>query len=472
MKKSKVSNSFNNNKFKYGGYAAAMSIIFLAILVFVNLVVGKFDIKFDLTQNKMFSLSDQTYKVMENLDKEINIYGFYESGKEDKMISNILEKYEKGSDKINLEYKDPIKYPQFANKYTGDGDKVGIGSVIVESEDKFKVLDPYDFVNYSYTDYYNAQPESLAVEQNVTSAIMNVTSDNNNVIYTLSGHGEDDIGAELRKQFERENYEVKSINILNEAESLDENSILLISAPKRDLSEEEDKNIREFLNKGGKAVFLMELVNDELTKFNELFKTYGIALNRAPIVEGNSQFIIQQPIYLLPIIKNHDITNTIISNKLNVFIPGAQGIDVLDLKKKSLKIDPLLTSTNKSWAKTDLNITTLEKEEGDLEGPFNVAVAVTDTDNNSQIIVVSNSSFASTQASAISNGANTDFVLNSFNWLQGEEERISIRPKKLEENFLYMNGQQQLIFSGIVVILIPLLVMIIGIRVWIRRKNR
>ena len=77
---SNIKNSFKSNKFKYGGYATLITAIVIAIVIVINLVVDQIDWKADLTQNQMFSLSDQTYKVLDSLKQDINIIGLYETG--------------------------------------------------------------------------------------------------------------------------------------------------------------------------------------------------------------------------------------------------------------------------------------------------------------------------------------------------------------------------------------------------------
>ena len=88
----KILNSFKDKKFKYGGYATLLTAFVLAILIIVNLVVGQIPFKIDLTENRLFSLSDQTDTILKNLDQEIQIIGLYKTGSEDKVFDEILQK--------------------------------------------------------------------------------------------------------------------------------------------------------------------------------------------------------------------------------------------------------------------------------------------------------------------------------------------------------------------------------------------
>ena len=107
--KKKIMDSFKDKKFKYGGYATLLTAFVLAILVVVNLVVGQIPYKIDLTENRMFSLSDQTEK-LENLDQEIESLA-YISGSGNPTFDEILQRYRRINKNISITYIDPVKNP-------------------------------------------------------------------------------------------------------------------------------------------------------------------------------------------------------------------------------------------------------------------------------------------------------------------------------------------------------------------------
>ena len=102
MKRINLKQSFQNKKFKYGGYATLVTIIFIAILVAINLIVDQMGIKVDLTPNELYSLSQQTYDILDDLDQDVTIYGLYETGKEQIMVTEVLDRYASHSKKINV----------------------------------------------------------------------------------------------------------------------------------------------------------------------------------------------------------------------------------------------------------------------------------------------------------------------------------------------------------------------------------
>lgn len=160
----KILDSFKDKKFKYGGYATLLTAFVLAILVVINLVVDQISFKLDLTENRMFSLSDQTEKIVKKLDQEIRIIGLYQTGQENRMFDEILQKYRKINKNISITYIDPVKNPTFSSKYTKDGTNLREGSYIVESDERFKIIDYYDLFNIRADQYGNTRAESLALE--------------------------------------------------------------------------------------------------------------------------------------------------------------------------------------------------------------------------------------------------------------------------------------------------------------------
>lgn len=476
MKNINIKNFFNEKKLKKGGLTTITIALSLVVLIALNLGIGKLNWSKDLTKSKIFTLSDQTYKVLDNLKQDITIYGFYQSGQENYTVKTILDQYAAHSKHIKIVYKDPSKYPQLAQKFSKDNNKVDIGSVVVENGSKFKVLDPNSFINADYSNPYAPTTQSLAVEQSITSGILYVTSNKSTTIYTLQGQGESEISPQVANQLSLENYTVTPINLSLKDANLKEDSVLLVSSPKRDLSQPEADAIKSYLSKGGKALFLMDLTENDLPNFQSVLNYYGLSLQRAITVEGNSAYVSQNPISLLPDQKNHDILNSLIDNNLRVLIPGAQSIGISQNKRSSLTIEPLLTTSNDSWGKTNLKTDTLEKQTGDLNGPFNIAVAVTDKSNDpkvsdTKIVVVSNSTFTSSQVISLSNNANLDFFMNSVSWAQGKKDSISVRPKNLDNYTLQVSGLSRLTASAFVVLVIPAVVLITGVVVWIRRRK-
>jgi len=121
----------------------------------VNLVVRALPsqyTEFDLSEAKMYTLSDSTKALVEGLEKDVHIYYLCETGSEDAIITKLLEHYAAESGHLSWEQKDPTLYPTFAAKYGAEN--VSSGSLIVTCGENSTVLDAADLYEYDYTDYY------------------------------------------------------------------------------------------------------------------------------------------------------------------------------------------------------------------------------------------------------------------------------------------------------------------------------
>lgn len=459
--------SFKNKKFKHGSYMTISTIMVLCIVIILNLFIGKLNIKFDLTKNKLYTLSDQSKKILKSLNKDVTIIGLYEAGKEDTSVKEILNQYEKASDKIKVQYKDPELYPEFVKKYSKNDSNVGKGDLIVECGNKFKVLSSYDLVSYNG---YNA---SLTAEQNITGAINYVTSDEVTTIYFTQGHNEDRLPYDIINSLENQNYEIKNINLLTD-EINPNDGILMIMGPKVDLTPSEISKVEDFMKDGGHALITVPLMKSEPTNLNKFLSNYGVKLENALIIEANNSNKLQNPLYIIPNAQSQEIVSPISSLKYPIVLQASHPITKIDLVKHTIKIEPLLKTSDKSYAKTNLESNTINKESDDLEGPFTVASAITDDlglgDKNTKLVVISSSNFLDTSLTVNGLG-NTDLFLNSVNWLENKTQNISVSPKDLSSSYLYIDSSKQLLFSGISVILIPLIVVITGVSVCLRRKK-
>ncbi|MBU3191039.1 GldG family protein [Clostridium bowmanii] len=469
MKKLEIRKSFKSNKFKYGGYATLITTMVLLILLIANLVVDKMDLKFDMTKNKLFSLSEQSYKVMDGLSKDINIISFNKQGSENQEIAEILNKYHSNTKKITIETIDPSTNPQIAKKYSSTKNAIRTGSIVVESGSKFKVIDGnelYNMANDENTGQSSVQ--SIAAEQKITGAIMYVVSDKNSVVYNLEGHNEKPLADGISNALSNQNFVVKTLNLLINDWKPAAGDMLLVSSPSADITKDELIKLKDFFSKGGHGLFVMDVQKSKFPNFDELMSTFGIQIHQAIVLEGDSEQFYKEPMYLIPKMNSHAIIDPMVSAKLPILFPLAQPIEQLKVKKASLKIEPLLTTSSRSWGKKNIESSKTEKEVGDLEGPFDVAVAITDTQesNPAKIVVFSSAGFIN-----VAGGGNLDLFMNSMNWVQDLKENISIAPKDVTTEGLQITKSQALGYSALVVIIIPSIILIAGVLVWLRRRH-
>jgi hypothetical protein len=206
-----------------------------------------------------------------------------------------------------------------------------------------------------------------------------------------------------------------------------------------------------------------------------LLSDFDIRLDNHLVIEGDPEHEASEPVSLLPEIGSHEIVNAIKSNKLTLYIPVSQGIEIMEAKKENIKIEPLLLTTENSWEKIKLD-KTFDKEPGDNAGPVVLAAAITEEDKNKEakgkLVVVGSSSFMDSDINSLTNGTNIDFAMNCISWLQDKKVSIAIRPKNLAAVSFTMNEYERLTLSGIFVILIPGIVFASGTIVWFKRRHK
>ncbi|ADQ45082.1 ABC-type uncharacterized transport system [Caldicellulosiruptor kronotskyensis 2002] len=473
--------SFKSRKFKFGGYAAMLTASVIAIVIVLNLLVGQIPAKFDLTHNRLYSLSKPTVELLKNLKKDVTIYALFQSGNENPVISEFIQKYADKSSHVKIKYIDPYKNPGFVKKYDTSGSGIDEGSLIVESGNKFRVINRYDMVDYSYDEQTgNTNVTGLTIEQKLTPAILYVTSEKTPIIYELKGHGEDTfIGLGISSEVEAANFEIKDLNLLTEKSVPQDASAVVVISPKTDISDIELKKLKDYINGGGRVLFLMDLLKDELKNFNSIFESLGVRLEHGIVMEGDNTKNAGNPVWILPNLESHDITNPIDLNNMYMLLPSAQPIVETKFKKRTITIEKLLTTTSNSWLRKDLNSTSLSKEKGDISGPFTLAVAITDKADSlnaklrprdAKVVIVGSAMFANSQFSKNIPG-NLNFVVNALNWLQDKKDTLQIQPKDLTTFRLNLSTSQAMIWAAITVVGIPVLILILGLTIWLRRRH-
>ncbi len=180
---------------------------------------------------------------------------------------------------------------------------------------------------------------------------------------------------------------------------------------------------------------------------------------------------------ILPTMEAHEITTSL--NGYYLIMTNSHGIEIAEDKRDTVTVTPLLTTTDKAFSKVAYDKESNElpkKEEGDIDGPFNLAVSATETNENgkqTQIVWVG------TEAILYENGgvgylssANSTFFLNSFGWMCEKESLISIPAKSLADSTITITEGMGNVMIAIFTVIIPLSVIVTGIVVWLRRRAK
>ena len=477
--KKKLIGTISKKHIKNGSYTMVMSVIFIAVVIVINMIVSTIPSKYseiDISSQKLYSIGDETKKMLKDLEKDVTIYQIAQSGSEDENISNLLKKYEDESKHIKVEQKDPVVNPKFVSQYTSDD--LSANSLIVVCGDRNKVID-YNNIYETSIDYqtYSSQTTGFDGEGQITSALGYVTSENLPALYTVEGHGEKDMDSSIKEDIEKANMDIKSLNLLTEGSVPDDADCLFIDSPSTDFSSDEKDAIIEYLENGGKAMIFSDYTGEKMENFDAVLKNYGVSRVDGLVFEGDAQhYAAQMPYYLVPTVNSTDITSDVASSGYYILMPYAQGIQKSDDVRDTVNIESLLTTSDSAYSKTDLNSGSLEKEDGDVDGPFDLGVSITETvddDKETHIIYYSTSNLLQSQINQMVSGGNEKLVMASLSSLVDTEDSttVSIPSKSLEVSYLTLTAYDASFWKICTIGLIPGAFLLIGFMIWLKRRK-
>lgn len=455
-----------------GSYSLLITVIVLAILIAVNILVyvlPKSLTQLDISSTKLYSITSNTKVVVNALEKDVTIYWIVQSDKEDDVIENLLDKYESLSEHIKVVKKNPDIYPTFAEQYTKES--VQNNSLVVECGDRSRFISYDDIYLYDANMSSYSYDVSFDGEGAITSAIDYVVNEDQPEIYVLEGHGEAELSESFREQLEKENIELNTFSLLTADAVPEDADGILIYGPSSDISEEEKTLLAEYVSGGGKLMVLAGPTKDgTLTNLYSILKDYGVETVDGIVVDTDrGHYAFQAPYILLPDLNSSEITDPLIEENYYAIMPVAQGLTIQDTE--SGRVTELLTTSEMSFNKTDgYALSSYEKEEGDTDGPFALAVSVA-AENGGQIVWFASSSFLDEMYNAYSSGANLDLAINAMSSIIGENEAVAIRSKSLNYNYLTISDLTASFLKTIMITVFPLMYLGIGICVIIGRRR-
>lgn len=464
---------------KNGSYSMIMTVVFVAAVVVINLIAGKIPSKYtqiDVSSSGLYSIGDETKKALKDLDKDVTIYQIAESGYEDENISALLKRYKDESKHIKVEVKDPVVNPKFVSNYTSDD--LAANSLIVVSGERSKVIS-YNDMYESTLDYntYSYQTTGFDGEGQITSAIGYVTSENLPVLYTLEGHGEKELSTDFKDSVEKANIDIKSLNLLTEESVPEDADCLMIVSPSSDISDTEKDAILKYLENGGKAMIFSDYTDSDMKNFDEVLENYGVKRAEGLVFEGDAQhYAMQMPYYLLPTVNSTDASSEAASSGYYVLAPYAQGIQKLDDVRDTVTIESILTTSDSAYSKTNVNSTQIEKEEGDVDGPFDIGVSITealDDDKETKIVYYSTANLIDSQVNQMVSGGNQQLITESLKWMVDTEDSasVSIPSKSLEVSYLTLTEYDASFWKIWAIGIIPGVFLVVGFVIWFKRRR-
>ncbi len=453
----------------------------LAVNFLMNLLENRFNLRADLSQYQVYSLTQESQNVLDSLSQPVTVYSLYTPSSEDSLTKELLNKYDAYSPNIKYENVDPLKNPAFAQAFDPDKAGIAVNSIIVTdaARRRYKVISPDQLY---IIDGSTGSVLGTMAEQYITSAVNYIETGVVKSAKVLTGHDEAQPASYLTllNALSSRGYELESYNSMTAARILDpKNDTLFVISPKSDLSDDEYADIHDFLTAGGKAFIIMQnlsvnsetgdvkVLTDKFPNFSALLLEYDMSINKDIIIGQDETRYYQQVTSLVPDIQAHEITQPIIQAGGNVVMSINSSISVPQVPG-DVTVTPLLVTDPSCYAKPLENMTTVEKEADDKQGAFVIAALAEKGD--SKIALFTSEAFFTD--AAIETANNYELAVNTLSYLGEQKNSITIQPKQIRGDLLQIRNQlQKNVLSVLVIAVLPIAVIIAGIFVWRKRRR-
>ena len=449
-------NLIGTKAFRKGSYSTVIMVVIIAIVIAANVMFSKLPTaarNIDVSSNNLYSIGDTTHSVLDGLKNDVEIVVIKDKESTDKRISTLLAKYSDYSDHIKVTYKDPVLYPSVLTTYDTEENNIVIKCDATDKTTKVAFSD----IIVTSTSYYGSTYEtSFDGEGQLTKAIDYVSNENNKLIYTISGHGESDLGKNISGLISKSNFNVKSVNLLVDNGIPDDCDMLICNQPTKDLADDELKLLREYMENGGKMTVVLADTTTKTPNFDALMADYGISKVNGYIAD-TERYYGQNVYQIFPNYSSGDITGKFGPEEYTLLF-GSLGLKVE--KTDGVTVDEFLTTSNKGAAVVGENDYT--------EGKYTLAAAA--TKDESRFTVFGSASIIDDKfTSYYTNLMDLQVFMNSITANFDDVSNISIDSISLQTTYnTIANGSGiGAIFIGI----IPVALLILGFLRWFGRRK-
>lgn len=458
----------------------------IGILVAVAWLSTRFPVRYDMTEQGMYSLSDATVKMLDRIEEPVRITFFH-----DPMMRETVELYElmaARSPKVTVQFFDPMANPAQARM-------MGVqfpGTAVMESQGR-KVL-----VNGP-------------TETDIANGILRVSRGATQTICFLDGHGEPDpfsieshdhtegdaghahgLGgkfvvherhgmAKARNSLESMNYSVEKVALSRTGTTLTKCTVLVVAGPQNPLLPPEVEAVRKYIEGGGNALFMLDPF--VTTGLEPVLRGVGIVLDDDMVIDDASHFWSDPSAPAVTDYNRHQITRELPLS----FFPGARSLSPTPQRVPNTYVMPLANSSKRSYGETTRDRAEFTAGK-DMEGPLTIMAVVSRRldvhdigedsapkeggeetgKRRSRIVVVGDADFATNSFFHIM--GNGKLFLNTINYLAAQENLIGIEPRTFDLPRVNLTNRQMKGTFFLSVILIPALLALIGTIVWWRQR--
>ena len=477
-----------------GGGTVAGILIFLAIIVAIQYIALEHPKRWDLTRAGKHTLSPQSRKVLDTFKEKklpIEVLAFYEfkdtSARD--AVRDLLDQYRDVYGAFTYSFIDPDQNRTVALQNKIDS----YPSIVLKAGQKVERI-------------------ATADEETLTNALTKLLRNGIKKIYLVKGHGElspdskDPEGLSTAKeQIEKQNYKVEEIVLLQTASIPDDATILMIAGPKTDPLDSELDLIRNYINRGGSVLCLLNPF--KTPKLAAFLKDYGFETADDIVVDRMSRVFGGD--YLMPVITTY--INFPITKNFNLasFFPEVRSVRAAEKPIPNVTVQGLALTSPVSWTINEEQLKSGNAnfdEKTGQKGPVSVMAVATYNKIDSghkepgngekgaknpaepaakvngdkaaenpaktakaRIVVAGSSLFAANKYYKLQ--GNGDLFMNSVSWLAEDENLIAIRPKSSKSQPIVLTGNESLVILVVPVVLLPLSWIIVGVVVYLYRRR-
>ncbi|MGC8668388.1 MAG: GldG family protein [Chthonomonadales bacterium] len=425
---------------RFGTQTAVSAVLLAAILSGVNFVASRHNIRWDFTQEHLFTLSPQTRKVLHSLPVRVRLMAFFPSSRR-AQAADLLRRYADESPLLQYQMIDPDEDPEAAKKYG----VTQYGSVVVEAlgEASGRTRKPL-IVEAESTGGRNL----TLSEEKLTNALVKVTRTGERVLYFLQGHGEGDPDStelngysRVKQALEDQGYTVKPLLLARVRKVPEDCAALIIAGPSQELLPAETAVVQGYLQRAGRLLVLVD--PPPAASLATLLGKWAIRPLAQQILDPSAGARMYGARPEMPLVTEYDARQPITRDfRLPTIFPLVRPVVPMD-QPGDASVLPLAQTSASSVAIARGGDRKASGVVRTRRGPFVIAVTSTRQTRDgreARVVAIGSSNFVSN--SFFDKAGNGDFFLNCVNWLAEQEALISIRPRTLQDHRVSLTDEQ------------------------------
>lgn len=439
---------------------AAFLVLFFLTGVLSILLTEKFGWKLDLTENKLYTLSSETEKILSDLKEQVTITVFNEETEYPLLPKNLLAGYPQKSRNITVRYCDPYREPKLVRLYEDKGCSIELNDLIIESNGRYQQLKLMDLYQL---DNSQSQVEKLYAEQEITSGIHKVVNKEKKKVLFTDGHGEEP-SMGLMDIFSQNHYQTAYTEL--SIQGIDKSTeLLVICSPKRDFSSEEIYAVEKYLENGKSVMLFWEPGSSGMTNLREFLEDWGISPTDE-LVEEPDLYVSGSRLNVAATYVPHEINQFFSNNRYYVITPSCVAMKQVYEKQGTTETSRVLRSSAKAVT-----------ERLGEKGPFALVLSserrVTVQDGNEavgKLFVCGSKNIYGDDLLSSEKLANRDFLIQAAAWCTEDGTMINIPPKEMGHELLPVVAAERRKWAVLMLVVLPVGILAMGVGISFHRR--